>query len=102
LDGFLAYNGLLAASAKADALPGVQDIVNLVEKFKDLLPKGVAKTYAEFYNKLNDEKVSVDAKLRIALVADNYLYEFCESIFEFLEYASSLTQNEEFMKKEKE
>jgi hypothetical protein len=73
----------------------------LVEKFKELIPQDIAKTYAEFYKKLNDPKVSADAKLRIALVSKNYIYEFCDPIFNFLQYVSELTKNDSFMKEEK-
>jgi hypothetical protein len=103
IDGFLAYNGLMTSSAKIDVLSSMEDTIDIVEKFKELVPYEIAKSYALFYDKLNDEKVAVKVKLDIALLSETamYLSESYESIFKFFDYAVELTKNEEFMKSEK-
>jgi hypothetical protein len=101
VDGYLAYNGAMTSAAKIDFLPSVKEVSEIVEKFKTFVPQEVAKSYADFYLKLNDETISVDAKLKIALIAKYYIDTFYESIFKFFEYAAGLTQNEDFMKEEK-
>jgi hypothetical protein len=103
IDGFLAYNGLMTSSAKLDMLSSFEDTINIIEHFKALVPYDVAKSYALFYDKLNDEKVAVKVKLDIALISKTamYLSESYESIFKFFDYAVELTKDEDFMKSEK-
>jgi hypothetical protein len=95
LDILLAANGIAACEAKIAMLPSVNELVDLVEKFKQAVPKDVGKAYAEFYEKLNDENVTVGAKLKMAKIAKFYIYLFCNSFCDFFNYSLKLIQNEE-------
>jgi hypothetical protein len=103
IDSFLVYNGLMTSSAKLDILSSMEDAIDIVEKFKELVPYDLAKSYTLFYDKLNDEKIAVKVKLDIALISKTamYLSESYESIFSFFDYVVELTDEEDFMKSEK-
>jgi hypothetical protein len=66
------------------------------------IPKNIAKTYADFYDKLNDPLVSAKAKLDIALISKNYIYTDFKSVFQYFNYINGMIANEpKFMEESK-
>jgi hypothetical protein len=102
IDSFLAYNGIKTCKTKRDMIPAIEQLSNLVEKFKTCVPKDVAKIFAGFYDKLNDENLTVSAKLKIATIASTYIFAFLPTIFEFFDFATEqLFDDKDLLEEEK-